>query len=279
MTKTPLMNNPLKDIVRAQNAYRVITKIYDHWRLSDDERAHMLGIEVDAYRAITKSAALPATEEMLLRVSDTVAVFRILSTIYYFDHQTVGRIWMKRKNWRAPFYGERPIEYIRTGYPALESTRRHLEALAMRYGGVAVGRESTAIGNAMMGEILAFNNFAFLQHEDADICAIMLMRICDVWKLSSADVIRIAQCDMSKMRDVAALRSFPDETLLAHWRMLLTIYFGFLVQHHGNEDVVYKCLSIPDIALKNGMTPLHLLQHGEHRVLYKHLKQFVEHMP
>lgn len=279
MPKTPLMNNPLKDPLRARNAYRLIDKILDHWKMSDQEKALMLGVEEDGYSKIRNSKEMPATEEMLLRISDTIAIFRILSTMYDFDHETIGRHWIKRKNWRAPFYGDCPLDHIAKGYLALEETRRHLEELITSYGGIATGKNSTIIGGFTIGEIVAFNNFALLQNEDADILAMMLLRVCGVWKLSAEEVAHITKYEISGLREVAYLRSFPEEKILTHWRTILMIHYGFLVLHFGNEDTVYNWMCISNITLENGMTPLQVLKSGDLHVLYTFLKPLVELMP
>jgi hypothetical protein len=279
MSKAPLMNNPLKDPIRARNACRVIEKIFDHWKINDHEKTLMLGVNDDAYCVITESKKIPATEEMLLRASDIIAIFRILSTMYDFDHETIGRCWIKRKNWRAPFYGDRPIDHIARGYLALLETRRHLEALIKSYGGAQVGKDSVIIGEIMIGEIVAFNNFLLLQNEDADILAMMLLRVCGVWKLTHAEVQCVTHCELSEIKKIADARHFPEENILVRWRMTLMIHHGLLVLHQGNEDVIYCWMCTSHIKLKNGMTPLQVLVKGELKVLYELLKSLVEFMP
>jgi hypothetical protein len=279
MAKTPLMNNPLKDPLRARNAYRLVEKILDHWKMSDQEKALMFGAEDDTYRTIRSQKEIPATEEMLLRVSDMIAIFRILSTMYDFDHETIGRHWIKRKNWRAPFYGDRPLDHIAKGYLALEETRRHLEALIASYGGIATGKDSVVMGGIMMGEIVAFNNFALIQNEDADILAMMLLRVCGVWKLTSREIAQITKYEISGLKEVAHFRSLPGETYLTHWRMILMIYYAVLVLNNGNEEVAYRFMCTSNIMLKNGMTPFRVLKNRDLPALYGFLKPLVEFMP
>lgn len=279
MAKTPLMNNLLRDPVYARSAYRVVDKILDHWRMDDVEKALMLGVEDSAYRVIKQNKKMPATEEMLLRVSDTIAIFRILSTMYDFDHHTVGRIWIKRKNWRAPFYGDRPIDHIERGYLALEATRRHLEALITSYGGVRVGKESVVIGEIEIGEIVAFNNFALIQNEDADILATMLLRVCDEWKLSAEEVIHFTEYEILRLREVAEFHFFPNEESLTLWRTILMIHYAVLVLQSGNKEAAYGWMRTSNIMLKNGMTPLCAIKNGELYLVYELLKPLVEYMP
>jgi hypothetical protein len=183
---------------------------------------------------------------------------------------------MKRKNWRAPFYGKRPIEHIQTGYLALEKTRRYLESRMMNCGGIVVGRSSTVIGEVTIGEILAFDNFAFLQHEDADIIATMLWRVCCAWKLSYEEVARMTK---SAIFDVVNLRLFPGEELLTRWRTILMIHIGVIMLNNGNEDSAYHWMRTSNLMLKNGATPFQVIESGELDLLYGFLKSHIKFMP
>jgi hypothetical protein len=247
--------------------------------MSDQEKALMFGVEEDEYLKIRRCKEIPATEEMLLRVSDMIAIFRILSTMYDYDHETIGRHWMKRKNWRTPFYGDRPLDHIAKGYLALEETRRHLEALMKSYGGIAAGKNAVDVGGVMIGEIVAFNNFALIKNEDADILATMLLRVCGVWKLTSREVAQITKYEISGLKEVAHFRSLPGETYLTHWRMILMIHYAVLVLNNGNEEIAYRWMCTSNIMLKNGMTPFYVLKNRDIPTLYGLLKPLVEFMP
>jgi hypothetical protein len=247
--------------------------------MSDQEKALMFGVEEDEYLKIRRCKEIPATEEMLLRVSDMIAIFRILSTMYDFDHETIGRHWIKRKNWRTPFYGDRPLDHIAKGYLALEETRRHLEALMKSYGGIAAGKNAVAVGGVMIGEIVAFNNFALIKNEDADILAMMLLRVCGVWKLTSGEVTQITKYEISGLKEVAYSRSLPGEKYLTNWRMILMIHYAVLVLNNGNEEIAYRWMCTSNIMLKNGMTPFYVLKNRDIPTLYGLLKPLVEFMP
>ena len=267
-------HNPLSDPEQARGMYRLIQKIYDHWDLSKEERMLLLGLTDEAYRTIEHSGALPATEEMRMRVSDTITIFRMLATIYCWDFRTVGCRWIKRRNWRPPFYGKRPLEYIRTGYGALQETRRHLKACVHKCGGVFAGRGNITHG-INPGEILGFNDFLHMQGEDADVLAIMMLRVFRTWRLSWKEAVHIGKCDRMTFSRTAKQKYFPDETLLTHWRMILMINCGAHILQGSGGDSTYDWMHTSNILLR-GSRPIDLVKNGHCDDLVALMKQTLD---
>jgi len=104
----------------------MIMKLFDHWKLSDQERAAVLGLKSVRTIARYRNGGVIANRvELIKRVEHLLAIHKSLRILFPSDRDIVYG-WVKAAN--EAFKGKRPLDVmISEGVAGLQSVRRYLE--------------------------------------------------------------------------------------------------------------------------------------------------------
>lgn len=115
-----------KDLTKT--ALRIFSRLTEDWRLDDEQQAKLLGFEsADAFNAFSQSGE-PAPEELILRISHILDIYRAART--FLPNDELVRRWIFSPNRTQLFGGQRPIDRLLRGrMEDIIVVRDYLEAL------------------------------------------------------------------------------------------------------------------------------------------------------
>jgi len=106
---------------------RMVTQLFDHWRLSATEQAALLGLSADNRSTLAryrKGDPLADSRDLLDRVGHLLGVHKSLRILFPHDRDLAYR-WMTMPNRR---FGARPVDVVvERGFEGLLALRRYLD--------------------------------------------------------------------------------------------------------------------------------------------------------
>jgi len=106
---------------------RMVTQLFEHWRLSATEQAALLGLSADNRSTLAryrKGDPLADSRDLLDRVGHLLGIHKSLRILFPHDRDLAYR-WMTMPNRR---FGARPVDVVvERGFEGLLSLRRYLD--------------------------------------------------------------------------------------------------------------------------------------------------------
>lgn len=130
LAKDDLAAAPAADLrsrdARARLA-RMVTRLFDHWRLSAAEQAALLGLSTDNRSTLARyrrGEPLAESRDLLERVGHLLGIHKSLRILFPHDRDLAYR-WMSTPNRRL---GGRPVDVaVARGFEGLLALRRYLD--------------------------------------------------------------------------------------------------------------------------------------------------------
>ena len=106
---------------------RMVTQLFEHWRLSATEQAALLGLSADNRSTLAryrKGDPLADSRDLLDRVGHLLGIHKSLRILFPHDRDLAYR-WMTMPNRR---FGARPVDVVvERGFAGLLALRRYLD--------------------------------------------------------------------------------------------------------------------------------------------------------
>lgn len=106
---------------------RMVTQLFEHWRLSATEQAALLGLSADNRSTLAryrKGDPLADSRDLLDRVGHLLGIHKSLRILFPHDRDLAYR-WMTMPNRR---FGARPVDVVvERGFEGLLALRRYLD--------------------------------------------------------------------------------------------------------------------------------------------------------
>lgn len=113
----------------ARTYIKALSRLADHWNLTNDEMAALIGVGGRRTWSRWKDAPGKAgfSQDQLTRASILIGCYKALNLIF---SKPLADLWPKRKNTGSLFRGATPIEVMEQGgIPAMLAIRQHLDGL------------------------------------------------------------------------------------------------------------------------------------------------------
>lgn len=232
-------------------AFRILRRISLAWDLSDEEERTLWGLSHRAYHATLREHACPSGEGAMRAASLIVRVFFFIGCVWPFDEK-VQHTWMRRKNWRCPFYGRTPLAFALHCEGGLRTVCDVLSGMLVDRGGGVLSTTQVIYPDGMLS----------LSDEDDDILAMMIVRIGRAWDLLPSDWLRMFQ--VTERRLVAASRQHKalSEDARERIRCALTVHsnYRYLL---SEQDALAITYAKEPMRVLGGISPLDLLRTGD----------------
>lgn len=161
-------------------AFRILRRVSERWGLTTEEERRLWGLSHQAHHVVCREKACPPDPAFAERASRIVYAYFYLGCIWPFDEKVQCK-WMKRRNWRSPFYGRTPLEFAVRDPNGLRAIAESLADRLIDRGGGAINATSVVFPDELLS----------LEDEDEDILAEMILRVGARWELAPNDWVRM----------------------------------------------------------------------------------------
>ena len=122
-----LLREPASDEIATY--IKALSRLADHWTLTNDEMADLIGVGGRRTWSRWKDAPEKASfnQDQITRASLLIGCYKALNLLF---SKPLADLWAKRSNNGALFNGASPVELMREGgIPAMLAVRHHLDGL------------------------------------------------------------------------------------------------------------------------------------------------------
>lgn len=270
MDKTPMRSNPLQDPVRAKSMYRLIRGIFDFWKVAENHRSLLLGINHATWASTQAEEMLPPLSDLASRVSALIRIYHMSGDLYPRDPNLAAQ-WIHRPIFVEPFWGVSPRQFMlldvtRDGTDKLRLTSEYLHRCFMRWNGL----------RDHQGRLMRCDDERRMSEEPIDTLAQMMLRIQGSWKFPDVIFERIIGVkNMTEISDVAIGKHVPSQRAITQMRCIACIDIALWRNVQDDEKISLWMLSLSSHALFGGAPPYHLLlsqNPSVARVVYSYIR-------
>lgn len=249
---------------KTQMKYRAMKALCKFWKLSDSEAAVLLNMTEHAWTLAVSRRSLHETDDSEGRVGKLVRIYHLVGDMYPND-MCIAFDWIKRINRKKPFDYRTPLETMCSGgLTAITRVRDHLEGLFVEWGAIR-----------KRGLLTVWDKAHWLNWEEIDIIARMMLRIKDEWQLSPEELVSILKVDEKMLIEISKQEVDAVDGLAKRMRALVGIAGLLCDQTRSTGASAVGIREANANPLFAGNTPLDLLASesiGIHELIYQYLR-------
>lgn len=233
-------------------AYRILRRISEQWGLSDEEERKLWQMSHHAHNEAHRNKALGPGKNSMRMASLVVRTYFFIGCIWPYD-EAIQRKWMKRRNWRSPFFGKTPLEVALQNSEGIFCISDTLSGMLIDRGGGAISATQVVYPD----EILT------LEDEDEDLLAEMILRISGLWGFSHSEWFPVFGVSRQRIMNTAAGRRHLCAEAAERIRCALTMHGCYRGLLSGMDaDALAAVYAKTPHRLFGNVAPLSLLKSG-----------------
>ncbi|WP_339806174.1 DUF2384 domain-containing protein [uncultured Marinobacter sp.] len=103
--------------------------IMEQWHCTVEEQQQLLSLDADTFQVLQSQASPEMPDDVLMRISYLMGIYRALNTLYPTEERAVGRIRLPTTD--EPFCGQSALNFMLThSLEGIALTRRYFDWLA-----------------------------------------------------------------------------------------------------------------------------------------------------